>query len=137
MQGSRVGSPARSDQQGEPGGLRQNGSLAVAVGPVALAALGVPAGPPSAGRQLGLGHTGAAVELLQTALNNWSEAALVVDGEFGPATRRRVAEFQRGQGLEPDGVVGPRTAGRLLWIELRLPCGGRRDYTQDSAAPVC
>ncbi|MCX5213849.1 peptidoglycan-binding protein [Kitasatospora sp. NBC_00240] len=132
-----MGSPAGSEQQREPGRFRRTGTLAVAVGPVALAALGVAARPSRAGHQLCLGRTGGAVELLQTALNSWFDTPLVVDGDFGPATRGRVAEFQRSQGLEPDGVVGPRTAGRLLWIDLRLPFGGCRDYTQDSAAPVC
>ncbi|GGV46863.1 hypothetical protein GCM10010495_75670 [Kitasatospora herbaricolor] len=137
MQGRRVGGPVRSDRQGEPGGARRSGTLAVVVGPVALAALGLAAGPSGAGDQLRPGRRGGAVELLQTALNSWFDTPLVVDGDFGPVTRRRVTEFQRSQGLEPDGVVGPRTAGKLLWIELRLPLGGCPDYTRDSAAPVC
>jgi peptidoglycan hydrolase-like protein with peptidoglycan-binding domain len=38
---------------------------------------------------------------------------LVVDGDFGPATRRMVMAFQSDQGLAADGVAGPRTLARI------------------------
>jgi cellulose synthase/poly-beta-1,6-N-acetylglucosamine synthase-like glycosyltransferase/peptidoglycan hydrolase-like protein with peptidoglycan-binding domain len=36
-----------------------------------------------------------------------------VDGLFGPLTERAVVRFQRAEALEPDGIVGPHTLGRL------------------------
>jgi peptidoglycan hydrolase-like protein with peptidoglycan-binding domain len=39
-----------------------------------------------------------------------------MDGLYGPRTRRAVAAFQAAQGLQVDGVVGPRT-----WAVLRKP----------------
>lgn len=56
------------------------------------------------------GSSGLAVRTLQTRL------ALVVDGTFGPKTEAAVMAFQRTHGLQPDGVVGPKT-----WSELGFP----------------
>lgn len=36
-----------------------------------------------------------------------------IDGKIGPATRDAVKAFQRDNGLEPDGVIGRRTWGKL------------------------
>lgn len=49
-----------------------------------------------------------AVTDLQQQLNARG-AELSVDGDFGPATEAAVQAFQREQGLQPDGIVGPLT----------------------------
>ncbi|MBZ4421008.1 peptidoglycan-binding protein [Myxococcus sp. RHSTA-1-4] len=36
-----------------------------------------------------------------------------IDGDFGPRTKAAVVAFQRAKGLEPDGIVGPKTWGKL------------------------
>lgn len=38
---------------------------------------------------------------------------LHVDGDFGPATLRMVAQFQTENGLTPDGIAGPATMARI------------------------
>lgn len=68
--------------------------------------------PPATGRPtLQQGSTGDAVKSLQKTLNRWypSLPRLVEDGNFGPATKARVAYFQQHAGLTADGIVGPKT----------------------------
>ncbi|MCA2981104.1 MAG: peptidoglycan-binding protein [Myxococcaceae bacterium] len=68
-----------------------------------------PAGPAGVLRP---GASGDDVLALQRALGaNGFRVAL--DGRFGPATERAVRQFQRAQGLDVDGVAGPRTQARL------------------------
>jgi hypothetical protein len=52
---------------------------------------------------LKVGSKGEDVKYLQQQLH------LVVDGNFGPATKAVVSAFQRKHGLDADGVVGPKT----------------------------
>lgn len=54
-----------------------------------------------------------AVQSLQRELNQ-EGYHLPVDGSFGPKTKEAVVQFQREQGLAPDGVVGARTWEKLL-----------------------
>ena len=54
------------------------------------------------------GSKGEEVKKLQESLN------ITVDGDFGPATELAVMRFQAQQGLETDGIVGPKTLGKLL-----------------------
>ncbi len=67
---------------------------------------------PAVDPTLRIGATGEVVKALQTLLNV-AGASLVVDGGFGPKTAAAVMSFQRKAGLDPDGVVGPRTWGAL------------------------
>ena len=55
------------------------------------------------------GSTGETVKTLQTMLNKVDNAGLVVDGDFGNATLTAVKNFQRANGLDVDGIVGPAT----------------------------
>jgi Putative peptidoglycan binding domain/L,D-transpeptidase catalytic domain len=67
--------------------------------------------PPAA--NLEEGSRGAAVLSLQsrlTALGYWLGTP---DGTFGDSTQQAVFAFQKGAGLTPDGVVGPKTAAAL------------------------
>lgn len=54
------------------------------------------------------------VRLLQDCLNRYHGFSLTVDGAFGTNTYNAVCQFQRSQGLDVDGVVGPMTWRALL-----------------------
>lgn len=58
-----------------------------------------------------------AIRKMQTRLNTWG-FQIDVDGSFGPATEAAVRRFQTSKGLDPDGVVGPKT-----WAELNKAPG--------------
>lgn len=62
------------------------------------------------------GDTGELVRAVQTLLilRKCPCGADGADGEFGPATRQAVINFQIAHGLEPDGVVGEKTMPALL-----------------------
>jgi len=53
------------------------------------------------------------VRFLQHALNQIIDAGLEEDGIWGSSTVKKVKEFQRKFGLEPDGVVGKNTRNEL------------------------
>ena len=59
------------------------------------------------------GCMGNGVRELQTGLNRLGNE-LSVDGRFGPDTEQAVLAFQQEQGLETDGVVGPKTWAALI-----------------------
>lgn len=58
---------------------------------------------------LSLGSTGPDVRLIQSLLNRIGYNSGAVDGIFGNRTYQAVTDFQRNNGLTPDGVVGPAT----------------------------
>jgi peptidoglycan hydrolase-like protein with peptidoglycan-binding domain len=72
------------------------------------------------------GSTGAVVERAQRALHRTPDFGLVVDGDFGPHTRQAVVDFQSGEGLATDGIVGP-----LTWA--KLPDGGPMPLLQSGS----
>ncbi len=72
---------------------------------------GVAANTPSSA-SMRLGSGGERVAELQRALRGLGYS-LIVDGDFGPATKAAVARFQADQGLTADGVAGPVTLGRI------------------------
>ncbi len=54
------------------------------------------------------------VKRLQEALNDLgADPKLVVDGRYGPATRRAVKEFQAAAGIVADGIAGPVTEAAI------------------------
>ncbi len=61
---------------------------------------------------LRIGARGDAVASLQRSLRALGYH-LIIDGDYGPATQKMVADFQRDVGLTPDGIVGPATWGRI------------------------
>lgn len=69
------------------------------------------------------GDTGAKVKALQQGLRKTFPAyagGIAVDGQFGPATKRAVQEFQRRSGLKADGIVGPATQRALAKGGIKL-----------------
>ena len=59
------------------------------------------------------GSRGEVVKQIQKALH------LYQDGIFGILTEEAVKEFQRVNGLKPDGIVGPETLAHLLPLRLK------------------
>lgn len=60
------------------------------------------------GTPLRVGSQGVAVKLVQAMVG------ATVDGDFGPATERRVKDYQSKNGLLADGIVGRITWGRMF-----------------------
>ncbi len=50
---------------------------------------------------------------LQRALAQLGYSPGRVDGSYGPATENAVKRFQQTNGLQPDGVLGPKTLKAL------------------------
>lgn len=65
-------------------------------------------------RTIHKGDQGEIVSYLQKRLNRHG-FHVEVDGDFGPETDTAVEQFQLAQGLEPDGLVGPKT-----WAALQV-----------------
>ncbi|MGI6648606.1 MAG: L,D-transpeptidase family protein [Bacillota bacterium] len=65
------------------------------------------------GRILRVGSQGGDVREVQQRLKILGYYQGDIDGVFGPITEQAVRAFQRDQGLEPDGVVGPDTYNAL------------------------
>jgi peptidoglycan hydrolase-like protein with peptidoglycan-binding domain len=63
-------------------------------------------------RLLAYGSRGADVKLLQTLLVN-NGYTLAIDGIFGNQTQKAVKDYQSKNGLKVDGIVGPKTLGKL------------------------
>lgn len=62
--------------------------------------------------------SGLTVRQIQTALKNAGFYRGAIDGKLGPQTRQAIREFQKANGLKPDGIVGKRTAEKLNAFHL-------------------
>jgi peptidoglycan hydrolase-like protein with peptidoglycan-binding domain len=52
-------------------------------------------------------------EEIQTALKNAGYYNGAIDGKLGPMSKKAIEEFQKANGLQVDGKVGPKT-----WLAL-------------------
>jgi peptidoglycan hydrolase-like protein with peptidoglycan-binding domain len=98
-------------------GLTADGIIGPKTWDALLAAPPPPPPPPPPSRPtIRRGSKGDAVRELQTILNAWypNMSKLAVDGDFGPATEKRVRHMQRAAGLGVDGICGPQTWRKLL-----------------------
>ena len=81
---------------------------------------------PAAIRNLASGSTGPDVREVQKALNTRAKAGLEPDGVLGPRTRAAIIAFQRANRLEVDGIVGGQTRHALFpLVGLTLHLVGR------------
>lgn len=59
------------------------------------------------------GSSGPKVVELQSKLKQLGFSSGIVDGKFGPGTKKAVTAFQKSKGLKADGVAGPATLNAL------------------------
>ncbi|OHA17733.1 MAG: hypothetical protein A2664_03930 [Candidatus Taylorbacteria bacterium RIFCSPHIGHO2_01_FULL_46_22b] len=62
---------------------------------------------------LSFGSTGEAVKILQQQLKDLGYFSAEVTGYFGPLTEKSLIAFQNAKGIDPIGVVGPKTRAAL------------------------
>lgn len=70
-------------------------------------------GGPTGGQFAKKGDTSPEVGNTQAALNAVDKAGLAQDQQFGDKTEKAVKGFQKANGLQVDGIVGPATSGAL------------------------
>ena len=87
--------------------------------PIAERLKNKPAPKPDLWQTCWFGDQGDNVKAVQTALaaagykNSSGKKPIVVDGDFGANTEKRVRQYQKDNGLTVDGIVGPQTAGHM------------------------
>lgn len=67
--------------------------------------------------------TGNDVKILQSTLNRIGYGPISIDGEFKDKTEEEVIDFQKSEGINPDGIVGEST-----WAALRPFLTGYDEY---------
>ena len=60
------------------------------------------------------GKSNVYVKIVQVLLNYYEKANLDIDGQYGPFTKKAVADYQMKNGLSVDGVVGAETWTSIL-----------------------
>ncbi|HEU0316353.1 MAG TPA: peptidoglycan-binding protein [Solirubrobacteraceae bacterium] len=76
------------------------------------------------------GSTGPAVTQAQEALNDRGFGPLAQDGQYGPLTTKAVKAYQTAHHTDPvaplavDGIVGPKTWGRLAPPQIQSGASG-------------
>lgn len=88
---------------------------AATTAPPTTTAAAPPAAPPVTAptTTLSPGATGVQVRRLQRALVQLGYSPGKVDGAYGAATKSALESFQKAQGLQADGVLGPKTLAAL------------------------
>ena len=79
------------------------------------------------------GSRGEEVRQIQQKLKNWGYYTGSVDGIFGVQTKKAVVAFQKKNGLNPDGIVGPATL-KALGIYNSQQTGGNGGYSSSDVA---
>ena len=70
------------------------------------------------------GAHSSAVAQLQRSLNTCYGERLVVDSDFGPATKAALARAQRREGIKADGIYGTQTRNNLEFTMGLSTCDG-------------
>jgi peptidoglycan hydrolase-like protein with peptidoglycan-binding domain len=60
------------------------------------------------------GYPVGSMSWLQESLNKLNNAGLEVDGDYGAATNKAVAVYQKARGLNVDGWAGPETVALIM-----------------------
>jgi peptidoglycan hydrolase-like protein with peptidoglycan-binding domain len=97
--------------------------------------------PCSVGQTLRSGQVNTCVKSLQTYLNGYINAGLVLDGSFGPKTKSAVIAFQQLAGIGADGVVGPQTRD-AVYARTGIPVNSGASWAEivaagDAVFPMC
>ena len=82
-------------------------------------------GAPTPEPVLRTGSRGQEVTDLQTRLYQLGYYTGEIDGQFGPATKTAVTEFQKANGLEADGMVGNETKSLLFSAQAKPKSSGQ------------
>jgi hypothetical protein len=93
--------------------MERNGIKAPAAGSAPVASVASPDSSGTSGGDLKVGSKGPEVVALQNKLKEAGFYSGNADGDFGPKTNKAVKDFQKANGLKPDGLVGPVTKKKL------------------------
>lgn len=66
------------------------------------------------------GDTGEHVKPLQGLLSSYGYYHGDLDGSYGPQTEKAVTKFQENNGLDPDGIAGPKTMTKALSGDVNI-----------------